>query len=256
MDSNNVDVGNVVGDHNTLLNELLNAGKNFASLSSDENQRFEISSSSDYDLFLTKRGVGYYQPWDNQTTNHYYFDRVDLPSYLTSPEILTVIANKVFIRKSNELVLKDEYQQRRYLAPNDDPLMEDGMCIPLTDELLSICTKYIEFQKGIIGNKNRYGPNGVKERYYPLGNSPYETLEQRIENAIISGRSDRVLGQGATGPGVEHTVGIILKENNKSIKSCNVLIGSFSKLNSDKSNGDGSYRKISKYERWVRVVCD
>lgn len=81
--------------------------------------------------------------------SNYYFDRVNIASFLVSPEILTVIGNKVFTKKfidsKSVLVLKDEYQQRRFIASNDHPLMDDEICIPLTNKLLVICTKFITF---------------------------------------------------------------------------------------------------------------
>ena len=228
-----VNVGDGAGSQKNNTNELYKAGCNFVSLDPDFGYR--LIPTNDHDLHIVKvqKSEKY---WEGSVANSYYFDRVNLPSYLVSPELLTVIGNKIFVKKfingKSAIMLKDEYEEHRFLAPSNDPHLDDRLCIPLTDELLCVCHKFMD----------------KTVKYAPLGNTEHEILEQRIENFILTGRADRVISQGATGPCVEHTVDVILKENNKRIKSHNVLVGSFPK--------NSEPRIVDKQHRWIRVVID
>ena len=184
-------------------------------------------SANDYGQVLNIR--------DKKGSKTYHIDIVNLPQYLCSPEILTVVANKVFTKKTidgkSSIVLKKEYEEHKFLTPSEDPYLDDGLCIPLSDELLRCCNKFMD--KTI--------------KYAILCDSPYESLEQQIENFILSGRAQRIVSyNGCTGPCVENTVSIILKENNKRIKYANILNGSFPK---DKD-------PIVNKQRWTRVIID
>ncbi len=230
----------------TLSDELRKAAMNFCSVSSSETKKYEILISVSGDLSIILNEKVSYGSEEMIIKTQSNFHRVDLPSYLVSNEILTIIGNKVFTRGFMEdgkclFIVRDEYVNRQYLAPNKEPFMINDKCIQLTDALLSVCAKFLGFQKESL----RLG------RHYFLGNSIHETLEQQIENAIISERPHRILTLKPVG--IERTVNTILEEYDKSIKSCVILSGSFTKSIDDKSLSDKSNSDNAK---WIRVVCD
>lgn len=201
-------------------------------LTTDSTQYIVISDTKNADIMVERNecchGIG-------PILSKFYFDRVNLPTYLLSPEIMTIIANRTLIKiiGQNRYELKPEYVYHPFLAPMNNPHLDERICIPLTDELITCCKKYLD----------------KSWKYAPLGNSEYESLEQQMENFMISGRADRVLNRhGPTGPCIEDTVHEILKENNKKIKSCNMMIGSFPSYRSPKV--------IKKEHRWIRIVMD
>ena len=186
---------------------------------------------------------------NNLGCKDYYFESVNLPSYLVSPELLEIIINRVFIkipgscqsencsRVEHEFILRSEYESYPYLGPNNSMMYSSDLCIHLSPTLLYCCRKYIE---------SKY-----HSRYYCiLGYTEVESLEQRMENFIVSGRADRVISRGScmgpTGPCEQDTVYRILKENGKYVKTANVLQGSFDSFGGVKAVQD----------RWIRVVVD
>lgn len=168
----------------------------------------------------------------------FYFDKTELPSYLRSPEMIDVLSKKCFIRSTetaNGWDLKPEYHKDRTIAPDSDPHMHHDLRLKLTDPLINAIYKSLTEKD--LGHK-----------YALIGPTGYETESQRIENFILSGRADRVVSEGPTGPGEEHTASIILREFNKNIKTVRIMRQSFP-LN-------GKYERVSKYDRWIRMVVD
>lgn len=195
------------------MDDLLQAAKSVTDRLEIKDTWFMIfSDQNNVDLLIKKLSLD---------GNHidYYLDRVDLPTYLLSPEILDVIINLVFVRKIQDnhpiMELKPKYKSFRYLAPNKLQYLDINLCIPLTDTLLSCCLKRAQ----IASTNHRYGP---------IGNSQSETLEQQIENFILTDRCDRIF-KLAKSP-IETTVNTILQENGRKIKLTRVMLGSFSNL--------------------------
>ena len=166
----------------------------------------------------------------------YYFDFVDIPSQFLSPELLTVISRIVFDQKIIDgkctTIIRDKYNQERILASKSN----HRLCIPLTNALLAVCLKFSDAQV-----------NNTK--YFPLGNMSCERYEQRIENAILTGRSDRIINERfQLGIEMQSTIDTILFENNKEIKSADVFIGSFPE--------DEYFKEVLTKNRWQRVIID
>lgn len=139
----------------------------------------------------------------------YLFDVVDLPLEIRSPEFINVILNKCFEKDENDnLVLKSEYERKRYLAPESNPLLDRKLCVPLSDELIKVCIRHYKYN-----GKSNY-------HYGVLGTKAFESLSERIDNKLGTGRCDRVYSTyGATGPCMEDTALKIMKENGKSSKT-------------------------------------
>lgn len=215
-------------DNISMESPLVAAGRNVMDTLSTETQSYSLERHSNKSVTITKK--------TNIRAIEYQFDKVDLPTWLLTPEIMTVIANRVLIRQVEDgqyvTGIRPEYVANRYLAPIDDPHMDFKMCIPLSDELLRCCLKFLD----------------KTCKYAPLGCSSYETMEQQIENYMVTGRADRIVSTGPTGPGPEATAMIILRESRKSIVTRNVLVGSFPL--------DGVHKRVEARERWLRVVVD
>ncbi len=174
----------------------------------DKNTWFMILSEDNYDLLVKKLVLD---------GNHvdYYLDRVDLPTYLLSPELLDIIINKVFIRTTqNVMELKNKYKLFPYFSPKI--YLDINLCLPLTDTLLSCCRK-----RAMINCRSN-------ARYGPIGNSSTETLEQQIENFIQTDRCDRIFPYPKILLPIEETINKILEEHGKKIKLTKVLLSSFS----------------------------
>lgn len=223
------------------INALFFTGLDVAKILSTDNMPIKCIKEDNFDLVIKVERDKTLPPNYPQEirAGEFYFDRTDLPIYLRSPEILDVLAKKCCIRSTETTTgwdLKQEYKNERSVAPNNDPFMHSAQRIKLTDSLVNAIYKALtEKEKG--------------HKYALIGPTDYrETEEQRIENFLITGRSDRVVGEGATGPSEEHTVSIILKEEKKNIKTVRVMKQSFPR--------DGKYERVSKYNRWVRVVVD
>lgn len=247
------DIGNTSGGQvDTTHADFIQAAMTVVkTLNTDPKVAYKITVSNcsepiTSDLIIQKRmlisdGVHLCQ---SPNSTQYYFDKVDLPTYLLSPEILDTITSRIFVRTIQDeesiMKLKPDYEQCRFLAPNSDPFLDTRCCIPLSDELIACCLKRVK----AIGYSNPL----TTVKYAPVGNSRYETVEQQMQNFIVSGRCDRIVGEGATGPGVEHTVSIILGENGKKIHTARVFMGSFPdsfKVSNVQSTG-----------KWIRVVVD
>lgn len=222
--------------------ELMAAAANVITVLSCDSERFGFyKNRHPFDIMIRREAQDPHNNTLPLVVTEFYFDKVNLPTWLLSPELMTVISNRVLMRELHNgnyvTKLRPEYASDRYLAPAGTPHLDPKMCIPLSDELLMCCIKFID----------------KKYKYAPLGNSECESIEQQMENFMISGRADRIVSDGTTGPGPEHTANVILKENNKSISTRRVLIGSFPLQKSDTTSLD--MRPNSK-RRWIRVIVD
>lgn len=172
----------------------------------------------------------------------YYFVPTTLPQYLRSPEIVEVVTNTCFARKGDSWELKNEYKDFPYLAPRSNPLLNQHSCVPLLPELVEFCLKRLEFRTKSLQELKVC-------KLTMIGSSIFESLEQCIENFLVSGRADRVCSDcGPTGCGPDDTCSTILKEHGKNIKTARILNGSF---------GVGSNpQAVGKFGRWRRVIID
>lgn len=224
------------------LTGLLLIGSKVANIISEDNITIRCSNSSEYDLIMEigrDKNLHIDSPFNNINPGTYYFNTTNLPEYLRSPEIIDVITKKCCI-KSEETKsgwdLKPEYKQRPLLINDDNPFGSKSEHLELTEELMEIYYKVLNEKQ--LGHK--YALIGQTDRF--------ESQEQRIENFINSGRADRIYSEGANGLGVQHTVGLILKDNKKVIKTAHVMQQSFPL--------DKESKKIPRNKRWVRVIVD
>jgi hypothetical protein len=225
--------------------KLIAAATNVITVLSCNSERYGYyKNRKPFDIMIRREAQGIFNSCTMilREATDFYFDKVNLPTWLLSPELMTVISNRVFTRDCTDgkytMKLRPEYEMYRYLAPLGSPHLDPRACIPLSNELLACCLKFMD----------------KTHKYAPLGNSQYESLEQQIENFIVSGRADRVVSEGPTGPGPEDTAHIILKEANKSISTRRVLIGSFplgDSIPDKQSDNPGKPRR-----RWIRVIVD
>jgi hypothetical protein len=221
---------------------LLAIGNKVANVIKEDNISIICSKSPDYDLIMEIRQATNANPLFPQNINPgtYYFNITNLPQYLRSPEIIEVVTKKC-CERSNETKsgwdLKSKYKRYPYLVDKESSIgFVEQLVLKLTDELMEVYYKFINEKQ--LGHK--YALIGPTDRF--------ESQEQRIENFINSGRADRVCSEGAIGPGTEHTVSLILKDNKKSIRTAHVMNGSFP-LNR-------SSQKIPINERWSRMIID
>lgn len=150
---------------------------------------------------------------NNYPRGIYLFDIIDLPLELRIPELIEYICCRCFILREGEFVLKRKYDEKRYIAPKSQPFLNKSLCVPLTDDLIKICKKTLILKENIGSNYYYYGI---------LGLDSTESLKQRIDNLMGSGRCDRELPnvEGCTGPCVADTVYKILQqEYNPQIKN-------------------------------------
>lgn len=220
--------------------KLFMTGLDVADILATPNITIKCHKRDNYDLVMTiGRDTTLPPNWQQEIrAGEFYFDQTNLPSYLRSPEILDVLAKKCVIRSTetaNGWDLKPEFQKERSVAPDSDPFMHPDLRIKLTDPLVNAIYKSLTEKD--LGHK-----------YALIGPVGHETEAQRIENFIISGRADRIVGEGPTGPGPEHTVSLILRENKSCVKTARIMRQSFPK--------NGKSKRVSKYDRWVRVVVD
>ena len=157
---------------------------------------------------------------------NYYFELVDLPQYLRSPELIEIIVNTCFNR---ERTLKAKYVEFPYLAPKSEPLLNKDDCVYLSGELINLCQRFLEIKNMSV--ETNYLKDSEKRYYFGvIGEDDLETLEQRVENFLLTGRVDRVCKFEGAKSGPEFTCGRILKEHGKEIKTVVVLNGSFEKV--------------------------
>ena len=157
---------------------------------------------------------------------NYYFELVDLPQYLRSPELIEIIVNTCFNR---ERTLKAKYDEFPYLAPKSDQLLNKDDCVYLSGELINVCQRFLEIKDMSV--ETNYLKDCEKRCYFGvIGSDELETLEQKVENFLLTGRADRVCKFELVNFGPELTCGKILKEYGKEIKTAVVLNGSFEKV--------------------------
>jgi len=231
-----------IKDIDNDMTGLLAIGNKVVNIIKEDNISIICSKSPDYDLIMEIGKATNTNSLFPQNINPgtYYFNTTNLPQYLRSPEIIEVVTKKCCERSdetNSGWNLKQKYKKYPYLADKSSQMgFVEQLGLKLTDELMEVYYKFINEKQ--LGHK--YALIGPTDRF--------ESQEQRIENFINSGRADRVCSEGAIGPGTEHTVGILLKENKKSIKTAHVMNGSFS-LNK-------ASQKIPRNERWSRVIID
>lgn len=171
----------------------------------------------------------------------FYFDYTDLDFVYRSPEFINVVSNKCFDMIGNAVVLSDKYQTNRFLTSKKNKFISEGMRVPLTDALINACNKIISLKLA-----------GFNLRL--ISDDECESVEQRFENALLSGRCDVVVsdivGVGPTGPGPIATAHEILEENDAQIKVTKIYVpGEFV------SQSNVNARSIPiKMKRWIHIV--
>jgi hypothetical protein len=151
----------------------------------------------------------------------------DLQIYERSPEILTVLSSRCFVKDNNSWVLKPEYIHEPVFYVDEhsnecttanalaESVKQPRTQLDLTPELLDLCLKFLLAKDSsdhliIIGKDDSW-----------------ECMEQRLENYMKQGRADIIVGEGCTGGGTQYVVSRILQQYNMSIRTEEVFHGSF-----------------------------
>lgn len=148
----------------------------------------------------------------------YYFDYTNLEFIYRSPEFINTIINKCFNIDLGNPVLSSKYRTNKYITTKRDKFIPESRRVQLTDTLINVCTKIASLKL-----------EGIKLDL--ISDDGVESIDQRFEHAIFTGRCDRILdGKNARCTdcsvyrGSIDTAYDILEENGSTIKIRKVYV--------------------------------